>query len=127
MKKVATLLFIFPLVACAPKQYAYKGVHEGVDVSYRWAHPTGKPSELLLKLENTTAEDKHLELVLDLYFQGRTVETFEADTCLKVGQTMNGKLNGIYFVPQRLSTEQVKSGDSKVELTRSTITGTICP
>lgn len=125
-KLILPFLFI-SMVACAPKQYVYKGVHDGVEISYRWAHPADKPSELLLKLVNTAPEDKRLDLVLDLYFQGRTVETFEADTCIRVGQTLNGKLNGFFFTPQRLTTEQIKSGDGKVEMTRSTIEGAVCP
>jgi len=40
---------------------------------------------------------------------------------------MNGKLNGIYFVPTRLSTEQIKSGDAEAELTRTVITTSACP
>ncbi len=127
MKHYLTLAILLSTVACAPKEHVYKGVHEGVEISYRWAHPEGKPSELLLNLKNTSAEDKQLGLVLDLYFQGRTVESFEADTCIRSGQRLNGKLNGFYFNPQRLSTEQIKSGDSSVEITRSTIEGTICP
>lgn len=127
MNKIILPLLFIPMVACAPKEYVYKGVHDGVEVSYRWAHPAGKPSELLLKLANTTPGDKRLDLVLDLYYQGRTVETFKADTCIRVGQTLNGKVNGIYFIPQRLSTEQIKSGDGKVEMTRSTIEVAVCP
>lgn len=127
MKHYLTLAILLSTVACAPKQFVYKGVHDGVEVAYRWSHPKGKPSELLLNLKNTTEEDKRLALVLDLYFQGRTIESFEADTCIRSGQSLNGKLNGFYFNPQRLSTEQIKSGDSSVELTRSTIEGTSCP
>jgi hypothetical protein len=114
------------LSSCAAPQYVYKGVHDGVDVSYRWAHPKGKPSELLLKLENTSPEDKRLSIVLDLYYQGRTVETLTADTCIRVGQTLNGKLNGIYFVPQKLTTAQIKSGDGTVEMTRTEVTPEAC-
>ena len=127
MKHYLILAILLSTVACAPKQYAYKGVHDGVEISYRWAHPEGKPSELLLNLKNVSAEDKQLGLVLDLYFQGLTVESFTADTCIRSGQRLNGKLNGFYFNPQRLSTEQIKSGDSSVEITRSTIVSTTCP
>jgi len=127
MNKFILPLVLITVVSCAPKQYVYKGVHDGVEISYRWAHPKDKPSELLLTLVNKAPEDKRLELVLDLYYQGRTVETFEADTCIRVGQTMSGKMNGIFFIPQRLTTEQIKTGDGTVEMTRSTIQGSICP
>jgi hypothetical protein len=40
---------------------------------------------------------------------------------------MNGKLNGIYFIPTRLTTEQIKSGDATAELTRSKVENGTCP
>ena len=98
-----------------------------MELAYRWNHPPGKPSELLLKMVNTTTEDKRVALVIDLYYQGRTVESLEADTCLKAGQTMNGKLNGIYFIPIAMTTEQIKTGDATAELTRTMIEPGSCP
>jgi hypothetical protein len=127
MKRTLAPLTLLVLVACSAPKYVYKGVHDGVELSYRWNHPAGKPSELLLKMTNTATEDKRIELVLDLYYQGRTVESFSADTCIKVGQTLNGKLNGFYFNPQRLTTEQIKSGDGKVEMTNTSIEPAVCP
>jgi hypothetical protein len=120
-------LLLVALCGCAPTQYIQKGTFEGVEVSYRWNHPTGKPSELLLKMTNTSVEDKQVDLVIDLQYQGRTVGSLRADTCIRVGQTMNGKLNGIYFVPEQLTTEQIKSGDATAELTNTTVEGTTCP
>ncbi len=117
----------FAFLACTPTQYLHKGVQDGVELAYRWNHPPGKPSELLLKMVNTTTEDKRVDLVIDLYYQGRTVESLQADTCIKAGRTMNGKLNGIYFTPTRLTTEQIKSGDATAELTRTVIEASTCP
>lgn len=125
MKRFVPLLLL--AFACTPMQYVHKGVQDGVELAYRWNHPVGKPSELLLKLVNTTTEDKEVDLVIDLFYQGRTVESFSADTCIKAGQTMNGKLNGIYFIPSTLTTEQIKSGDATAEMTRTTITSSTCP
>jgi hypothetical protein len=124
--KRAIIPLMLALSACSAPQYIYKGVHDGVDVSYRWKHPKGKPSELLLKLENTSSEDKLLSIVLDVYYQGRTVETLTADTCIRVGQTLDGKLNGIYFIPKKLTTDQIKSGDGTVEMTRTEVTPGVC-
>ncbi len=125
MKRIIPLLLL--AVACSPTEYLHKGVQGGVELAYRWNHPVGKKSELLLKMVNTTAEDKEVDLVIDLYYQGRTVESFSADTSIKAGQTMNGKLNGIYFTPSTLTVEQIKSGDATAELTRTTITSATCP
>ena len=59
---------------------------------------------------------------LDIHFQALTVEQFHADTCIPAGRTFNGKLNGIYFIPQVLTTEQAKSPDTQVDLTEFTVT-----
>lgn len=126
MKSFALLLLLL-LGACGMNQYASKGTHEGVEVGYRWNHPPGKPSELLLRLKNTTGQDKSVSLAIDLYYQGRTVETLEADTCMRAGQLMMGKLNGIYFIPERLTTAQIKDGSAQVEITRTVIANEPCP
>ena len=121
---------VLPLVllaSCAMPQYVSKGTQDGVEIAYRWNHPVGKPSELWLRLKNTTELDKHIDLGIDLYYQGRTVELFEADTCLRAGQLLNGKLNGIYFIPERVTTEQIKDGSAEVETTRTLIEPGTCP
>lgn len=118
--------FALLLMGCSAPQYLHKGVYDGVELAYRWNHPTGKPSELLVRMENTATTDREVHLAIDLYYQGRTVETFTADTCIKAGRTMNGKLNGIYFVPAQLTTEQIKSGDAVAEMTRSEVAAGTC-
>ncbi len=126
MKNFTAIIALVFASGCSSTQYLYKGQHEGVDISYRWNHPKGKPSELLLKLTNTAAEDKQVDLSIDLYIQGRTVETLQADTCIRAGQTMNGKINGIYFVPERLTTAHIKEGGTQVEMTNTGVTSAIC-
>ena len=125
MKRTLPLLLL-ALGACSAPQYLHKGVQDGVELAYRWNHPPGKPSELLVRMKNTAAEDRSVHLVIDLAYQGRTVESLTADTCIRAGQTLNGKLNGIYFVPTTLTAEQIKSGDAEAELTRSEIGRTAC-
>lgn len=125
MKRTWPVLLL--LSACAPAQYVQKGVQDGVEFAYRWNHPPGKPSELLLKLVNTANEDKQVDLVIDVHYQGRTVEVLEADTCIRAGQTLNGKLNGIYFIPTKITTEQIKAGDAEAEITRSVVAPSHCP
>ena len=90
-------------------------------------HPPGKPSELLLRLKNIADTDRSIALSIDLYYQGRTVETFEADTCLRPGMMLMGKLNGIHFIPERLTTDQIKDGGAQVEVTRTDVTKAPCP
>lgn len=127
MRSLVPLVFLLPAASHAQSKFIHKGERNGVEMAYRWNHPVGKPSELLLKLKNNSEEDKRVDLVIDLYFQGLTVESFEADTCIRAGATLNGKLNGIYFVPSRLTSEQIKSGDAEAEITRSEVEPTTCP
>jgi hypothetical protein len=122
------LLFVaFTAGLCAHAQLVEKGRINGVDVAYRWRHPTGKPSELLIRLENTEAHDQRVALHVDLIYQGLTVEIFEADTCIRAGAILNGRVNGIFFRPQRLTPEQLRSDDVQVDLTNTTVERGECP
>ncbi|MBL7957465.1 MAG: hypothetical protein JNM49_05860 [Flavobacteriales bacterium] len=112
---------------CATAQYIEKGTLDGVQLAYRWKHPVGKPSELHLRMKNVAETDRRIDVGIDLYYQGRTIESFEADTCLRPGMVLNGRVNGFYFVPQRLSTQQIKDGGADVEITRALITPEPCP
>lgn len=128
MKSAAPLAILLLLAACKAPQFIPAAQRDGVAVSYRWNHREAKPSELLLKIVNADSTAHALHLGLDLYYQGFTVETFTADTCIPAGRTFNGKLNGIYFIPQHLTAEQAASSDTKVELTEfSTRQEAACP
>lgn len=125
--RTALLLAGLLFSATSAAQYEPKGTHDGVEIAYRWRHPKGKPSELQLRLKNITTADKRVSLGIDLYYQGFTVETFEADTCLRGGQQVTGRLNGFYFIPQRLTTAQIKDGGAEVEITRTLVIDEPCP
>jgi hypothetical protein len=118
MKKLLLLLVVV-LSACAGPQYLHQSVHEGVEIAYRWQHRSERPSELLLRMQNVSLEDRRVSLAIDLYHQGKTVESLIADTCIRVGQTMTGRLNGIYFIPEHVTTQQIKSGEVQIEMTRT--------
>ncbi len=125
--KAAYLLFVFALASCAAPQYVSKGTYEGVEIAYLWKHPVDKPSELWLRLKNVSDQERKVHVGIDLYYQGRTVEEFEADTCLRAGQLLSGKLNGIYFVPERITTAQIKDGSAAVEMTDTSVEQGTCP
>lgn len=119
MKLIYFFLALF-LCGCHAAQFVQAGQKQGVSVSYRWNHHQGQPSELLLKIANEGDTARHVHLGVDLYFQAFTVEQFIADTCIPAGRTFNGKLNGIYFIPQQLTPEQAASPDTRVALTEFT-------
>ncbi|HMN06372.1 MAG TPA: hypothetical protein PKD45_11655 [Flavobacteriales bacterium] len=119
MNKYAVMLAVLmAATGCKAPQFILGAEQEGVSVSYRWNHRPEKPSELLLKITNNAPSARQVHVEIDLSHQALTVEQFTADTCIPAGRTFNGKLNGIYFVPQHLTPAQAASSDTKVELTR---------
>lgn len=127
MARYLLIIMTFTAACCAHGQLMQKGRINGVDMAYRWRHPSGKPSELLIRMENTEAYDQHVALRVDLIYQGLTVELLEADTCIKAGAILNGRVNGIYFRPERLTPEQLRSDDVQVDLTNTTVERGQCP
>lgn len=127
MRSISLLVAFSAGITLAQAQFISKGTHEGVEIAYRWRHPKGKPSELQLRMKNAAATDKRISLGIDLYYQGLTVESFEADTCLHAGQQITGRLNGFYFIPQRLTTAQIKDGGADIDITRTVVTDEPCP
>ena len=128
MKALRTTLPLLMLcTVTAQAQFVEKGAQDGIAMAYRWKHKAGGHSELLLKMTNTTSEDKRVDLVIDLHYQGLTVETMRADTCIRAGQVLNGRVNGIYFIPERLTPEQIKSGDALAEWTNTIVEPATCP
>ncbi len=120
MKKAIFLAAFATFASCKAPQFVQAGQKNGVDVSYRWKHISGQPSELLLKLTNHSASNQQVHLEMDLYYQAFTVEQFLADTCIPPGRTFNGKTNGFWFIARQLKPEQAASADTKVELTNFT-------
>lgn len=120
MKWTPLLILIALLPGCRPAQFIAAGEKDGVAVEYRWNLPPGKPPELLLKIANNGPAAQHVHLGLDLYYRDFTVEQFTADTCISAGRVLNGKLNGIYFLPRQVTSEQAASPDTRVDLTEFT-------
>jgi hypothetical protein len=117
MKKLMVPLAMAMAIGCKAPQFVHAGAKNNVQVEYRWNIRPDKPAELLLRIANKDSSAQRIHLGLDLYYQGFTVEEFSADTCIPAGRTFNGRLNGIYFVPERLTAAQAASPDTKVELT----------
>ena len=124
---IALPLFLLLAPSAAAQKFTSKGQVEGIAIGYRWSHSVGRPSELLLRLENTTTDDRQLSLELALSHQGFTVETMHADTCMEAGATLVGKMNGFWFRPSELTTAQIKSGAVDVEITRAVVNARQCP
>jgi hypothetical protein len=128
MARKFLLLMLLATSVGAQAQLVQKGRINGVDLAYRWRHPAGKPSELLIRMENMERSDRRVSLQVDLSYQGLTVELLSADTCIKAGAVLNGRVNGLYFRPERLTSDQIRSGDVEVDLTNTAVEETgACP
>ena len=128
MVRTYILLPLLSIPAFAEAQMAQAGRINGIDLAYRWRHPSGKPSELLMRMENVEHTDRRIALKVDVSYQGRTVELFHADTCIRAGAVLNGRVNGLYFRTGQLTREQIESGDVGVDVTSSSVEVTsACP
>lgn len=129
MRKILVLLLATLIgSACKMPQFIQGGEKDGVAISYRWNHPANKPSELLLKITNSSTSAQEVRIELDLSYQAFTVEELTADTCIPAGRTFNGKLNGVYFIPRRLTPEQAASPDTRVQVSLFEVAPTeACP
>lgn len=133
MKLTIAILSLFIVqTLSAQDTYTTKTSNDLIDIQAKWKYPVKKgveqPAELLLKVVNSS--DKLVSLTFDLEFSIgiQTAETFHVDTCVKAGKTMNGKLNGLYFVSGSLSNAQLKSDDFDWEINElSTAEIDTCP
>ena len=89
---------------------------DGLKVSTKWgkardADGTKKPA-LLLAFENTNNYPVSYSFDILLYYEGVLRENGRIeDVCLDGLKSSVGKLNGIYFIPEKFSEEQLKNSD----------------
>ncbi len=114
MKSTLFLILItasFSLLA--QDKYTEKLSTEKVDIHYKWKYPTKGgvegPAELLLKVKNKNQEPISISFEVAYMLDMKTVATFAVDTCLKAKKTIYGKLNGLYFISEDLSNEEIRS------------------
>ena len=96
---------------------AYQKV-DGLNVSTKWGKARDvdgirKPA-LLLAFENTNNYPVSYSFDILLYYEGVLRENGRIeDVCLDGLKSSIGKLNGIYFIPQKFTEEQLKNSDFK--------------
>lgn len=96
----------------AQKGYSQYQKVNGLEISTKWGQAKDadgvKKDALLLKVENT--EDKAVTLAMDmnLYYEGMLRESGRIEgECIPGLKSRVGKLNGIYFVPENFTSEQL--------------------
>lgn len=125
MRSILLLSGLLLAATAIAQEFTPLGEQQGVSIAYRWNHSKKGPSELLLKVHNPGDTARTVHAVLDLQLDGFTNEMFTADLCVPPGRALRGKFNGVYFVPQEVTTEQIRSGATRIEL--STYTTTAVP
>ena len=125
MKNVCTplllgFIILFSWGCAAQMGYTQYSINDGLKLSYKWGTAKDTNGEtkkaLLIRSENTNDYAVSYTYTIDMYYEGilRETTTIE-DECLKAGGVSMGKLNGIYFIPQRFTEEQLESSDFNLQ------------
>ena len=107
-------IVLFNLSISAQKGYTEYQKVNGLEISTKWGMAKDangvKKDALLLKVENTTKEAVTLAFDVNLYYEGILRESGRIEgECIPGLKSRVGKLNGIYFVPENFTTEQLKN------------------
>ena len=119
------LIILGPTISA--QKYVRSGLEKGIQVDHRWKLPKSGPPELLLRISNTTEVHKQVHVTVDVAYQGMTREVFEADTCIRSHQVLDGKLNGILFISSALDGDGIRRGDVDITLDRLEVLDGECP
>lgn len=130
---VIAIFFISGLEAYSQEQYQHYVTEDGVVIDYKWSHSKllnkTSPLELRLRIKNTNEHAVNLTFVVDYYMGPLLHESSEeVELCIRPGALKLGKMNGVYFVPETLSNEQIRSEEFKLEINGISVTKTEeCP
>ena len=116
------LIFLTTALACRA-QFGYETYQkvDGVEFSTKWGKAKDENGEkktaLLLRVKNHNEQAASFDFDINLYYEGILRETGEIrNECLEGCKTSMGKLNGIYFIPQSFTENQLKNGDFSFSL-----------
>ena len=116
-----TILLLSGIEAYAQFGYTQYQIVDGLKVSTKWGKArdesgSRKPA-LLLAFENTNSFPITYSFDILLYYEGvlRENGTME-DLCLDALKSNTGKLNGIYFIPENFTEDQLKNSDFNFEI-----------
>lgn len=123
MKKITLFLIPFAFILLTAKTcntgYTLDKKIEGVQFGYKWAEAKNDEGEkapaVLLLVDNQNTSDIHYSLSLDLYYEGLLRETADLSYCVPALKARKGKLNGVYLISEKFTSEQIKSIDFLLE------------
>lgn len=116
----AAFIFLFLTAQTCNTGYTTYQKTEGVTFGYKWAEAKNEEGEkvpaLLLEVRNENDHDIIYSLSVDFYYEGILRESGELDHCIPAHRTRKGKLNGVYLLSENFTSDQIESGDFKLEL-----------
>lgn len=118
MKYIFSLLTVFLVSTTIQAQRGYDTYSktDGLEISTKWgkardADGARRPA-LLLRIENHNDFAVSFGFDVNFYYEGILRETGGVDReCIDGLKSRIGKLNGVYFIPEKFTPEQLKSGD----------------
>ena len=93
---------------------------EGVTFGYKWGEAKNEVGEkapaLMLLVDNENTCPITYRMSVDFYYEGILRESGSLANCVPPGKVRKGKLNGVYLISEEFTSEQLNSGDFKLEL-----------
>jgi hypothetical protein len=118
MKNCTGLLVAIFLCGAAQAQKGYTQYQKvnGLEISTKWGKAKDadgvKKDALLLKVENTEDKAVTLDFDINFYYEGMLRESGRIEgECIPGLKSRVGKLNGIYFVPENFTSEQLENSN----------------
>lgn len=118
MKTLVLSIFALFTVTAASAQWGYDTYikSDGLEISTKWgkardADGNRRPA-LLLRIENHNEFPVSFGFDVNFYYEGILRETGGVDSeCIDGLKSRIGKLNGIFFIPEKFTPEQLDSSD----------------
>ena len=118
MKLLYALFSILFISTSLKAQWGYEAYSktDGLEISTKWGHARDhdgkrKPA-LLFRIENQNEHAVEFRFDLNFYYEGILRETGGVDNeCIDGLKSRVGRLNGIYFVPEKFTPEQLIGPD----------------
>lgn len=114
MKNIISAIALMAMITSCTAQRSYTQYQKvnGLEISTKWGQAKDadgiKKDALLLKVENTADQAVTLAMDINLYYEGMLRESGRIEgECIPGLKSRVGKLNGIYFVPENFTSEQL--------------------
>src|SRR6056297_3294243 len=121
MKYLAIIIVFIILTSqsCNSGYETYSQV-DNVTFAYKWGQAKNEAGEkvpaMMLFVGNENTSDIHYQLNVDFYYEGILRESGALSHCVQTGKARKGKLNGVYLISEKFTSDQINSSDFKVEL-----------